>query len=667
MTKNYRFSFTSIRHLPARWALTTLLAVSFFGLGGCATAPKASPTAPKATIVKTEPAKHQADASKTPKPAPAKPLSAADPSRVLASAVWTHSVTSTQLVLSKIKPQLPAILQPVLTPAMAQLKIAPVVGMAGMADQIDFARPLGMILIAPEEVEGMPRWEQQLVTSVAIKDLLQLEGALQRKFSELEELGPNHYRVVRGNHQRLFMVVGKRLFSSSSQELLPHAMHGLGQAFTQAKREAIRVELKIAHAYKRYQPMVDMGLGLLQAAGNNKTGVTPQTKRMLAKLNLVRDTDTLVLSLKHPRGGFQVLGQATALAGQKLEGWLKTLPHGPVWGAQFLPGRPIVAGFAHEDKRGEVKQMMEWFRSLIKGGKLPRWFKGLDKLMTQSKAYYALSTGRKGGGFFGGGAGSAQQQIALYFFEELKSEEAGRNMSQGLFKSFAKFSSKLLPLLIRENVGSQDAALKKALKGLRISARYHVGRVKLDGAKGDLYELRVRWPKAKKGSALAEAKGAFTKLFGKKATAGLAVLPQKGGKGLFVIAIAKDSKKALQVLATQVKSRQQTAISKRVQAMVGSTRQMGFGYLDVAAMVEHWTPLRALMGKKATAEDLQLIAKLLPRGGKDPAPLVISVSRDDRQVSVKANLSPKLVDLVARSVGALVMTRMAGGVLKNTP
>jgi hypothetical protein len=211
---------------------------------------------------------------------------------------------------------------------------------------------------------------------------------------------------------------------------------------------------------------------------------------------------------------------------------------------------------------------------------------------------------------------------------------------------------KLLQLVSREArrvlTKSLPADLRRELKGLSVELKVRPGALRVAGARGDLVELDIRWPKLK-GEAMRElqkTRQRIAKVLGPRLT-----LAMVGTKDVLLISAGKDHRQRMaRMVAVAAGGGGGGGLEQTIASVAGSRKIVGLVYVPVASMAEQVMRLTEQL-TTVPAQVKDVFQKLLPAPGHS-VPISALVQASGPKMTVELNVSPDLMGMIAKGVMA---------------
>jgi hypothetical protein len=555
--------------------------------------------------------------------------------------VLTYTISSVDTLLGRgvayVRPHLPPAFSAMLQPAMLKAQWFKALGAPQLEQVVDGTRPLAIAIADPKAHPGGGKLKS-MVVALPINDSQGLTDAL-GQIAERHERTPwnDHVFVFPGGAVRV-RIVERYALMAGHEKLLNGAAATLLPLIKSPKTtgKVARLRLDLAAVNRLYGAELDRGLRKIKRKmgrkGPQMAGVGKMVSRWLGYFKSVNDA-TVELELE-PRS-IRAVAELVAAPRGEFPGYLGGLRSAAPWGAQFLPRDSAVVFTSNQRPDSMLKSIdesIELLRGLAKG------------LVKDSALTDIRDLARKSVKFFSGeSAGAlwvnADGSLGIASVARMKSAAEGRVMMTQLLLAISRELRRILTTGLPPNV-------KKELKGFMLDLRVRKNGLRVAGARGDLVQLDIRWPRLKNAHArkkLQEARNRLTKVLGRRPTLGIVAV-----KDVILFAVGKDYRRRLAKMVAIAKGGPGTGMGKVVAGVAGNRRVVALVHVPAASLAEQVMRLLEQVTKvPQRAKDL--FQKLLPPPGKK-VPVSALVQASGRKMTVELDLSAEFVGMMTRMV-----------------
>jgi len=622
---------------PIARSLALIAATALLGCGATAPPPEGPPTGAESQPAAPAAVEAAAPQAITPQAPPAVDLAG----EVMLTVVVKDLDAALSQGVAYVQPHLPPAFRMMVRPETLKAQLFAALRMPQLAQALDTGRPAALALLDPQRHRGQ-------VGPV----LLALPVADEQKLVEqLSKIASRHERTPYGDH--LFTSGGETLGLrfDSGYALIAAAKQVGGAAAVllplvrSAPKAAAQLRVDLAAVNARYGAQVAREMARLRDRQQRKSveqaGTLQMIRRWLGYLGSAQEL-TVKLDLDHTVVRLQ--GAVTARSSGAFFDHLRRQKAGPAWGARFVPADSGLVYLARQSPAETVRSVDEhWplFTKALKGVVPSATMTRLRGLLVENARTYS---GELASGVWVNADGAVGMGGAARVADAARARATGLKLGQMIVAEVNRVMRKGLP-----------PAVKRDLQGLDLRAKLRPGGLRVAGARADLLELSVTWPRPKERAArkeLAEIKKRVTRVLGRKLT--LAVV-YKGDVALW--AAGKDHRKRLAAMLAAAKGGAGSGTEKTVRPLVAGKQVVDHVYMPVATFAEQAMRL----ADRLTAVPTQvkdMFHKIMPGPGKTvPASATLHVS--GRRLLLDAEVSPDLIGMLAKA--GMAFFKMRGG------
>ncbi len=199
--------------------------------------------------------------------------------------------------------------------------------------------------------------------------------------------------------------------------------------------------------------------------------------------------------------------------------------------------------------------------------------------------------------------------------------------------------------------------IDKVLPGAKLSIKVSKNRMRAGGAKGDLYEIKFKWPRLKdkkQKEMMGKVKKGLTKVFGKSLKMGFVVVDDTG-----LMTFGKDYKKRMGELVAVAKGKKGPSSLVKKLAPYTAGRDV---FMVVYAPLEVLAEQVLRVADKVTTIPPKVrdaMAKVMP-GPDTEVPLIFVASQKGETITFESSISANLVGMLARGAMHAMTMRSKG-------
>jgi hypothetical protein len=562
---------------------------------------------------------------------------------IILSLVFASPETLLRAGLAYVDSAIPAQIKPMLQPDMLKTQLFKGLGLAGLERAIDTNRPIAVAIADPKLHKGKLLGPTMIAIPVLDGDaLVTLLGRLAQDHQSTT--WKDHIFTMHGTERVYLRLRDNYAFFAGHEKTLAGAPGVLLPLVQQKLSSDARLIVDAETIYTRFADEIEKGISEAKASLSkvslDKISIGKMVVRWLGFVKGMRQI-TLDLSLEPQRILF-----ATKIEAKPQSAFLEymgKLSAGEPWGARYLP-KDAVLGVLFRQNVAESRADLDDLLKLAKGnldGPLKEFLdeKVLDAFKTSFEKLLALVEGETAFALEVGDKGGVNIVGAMKSKDAPKARAEMAAMLQLLSKEMNRVIAKVL------------VKAKKQAPGFNLKLAVKPGGFTGGGAKGDLFELVISYPKLKdkdKAKKVDEVKKAITKLMGPRFTVAYA---SAGDAVLF--AMGKDYAKRLTEALAAAKGG--GPIEKAFADLVGKRRMSFAVHVPLATLAEGI--LRAVEQVTPVPEEVKSIIKdAMPAPGKDlPATFVHYV--DSPKLAYDLSISSDLITALGRAGMSLYSKR----------
>ena len=536
-----------------------------------------------------------------------------------------------------IQPHLPGAFRAMARPDTLKAQLFGALQLPQLGQALDLGRPAALVLLDPQRHRGGGLGP--VLMALAVKD----EDKL---VQQLSQRAGRHERAPYGDH--LFTLGGSTLGLRFAEgyallaegELIKGAAGVLLPLVRKPPQSAARLRVDLEAVNARYGAQVARTVAKLKRRQQRKPAEEAGAMQMIARwLGYLGSTKELTARLDLDHRAVRLRGALAAKASGAFADHLRRQKAGPAWGARFIPADSGLVYLARQSSDASIRSLDESWPLITKTlqGVVPAaTLAKLRGLLADNARTFSgeLATGLwvNADGAVGVGGAARVKDAAAARATGLK---LGRMMAQELDR------------VMRTGL---PPALKRELQGLALRLKLRPGGLRIAGARADLLELSVTWPRPKARAArkeLAELKKRVTQVLGRKLT--VAVVYQ-GDVALW--AAGKDHRKRLAAMLAATKG-SGGGVEKLVQPHVSGKQIVDHLYVPVATLAEQGMRLAERLVSVPT-QIKDMFRKVMPASGKT-VPVAATLHLSGSRLLLDAEVSPDLVGMLAKAGLSLFM------------
>lgn len=615
-------------------------------LSSCGTTGATDPEHPTASASQPATGVEMAPGETADSPGATKPPTA----DVTGEVIMTWSFGSLDSILNQgvayIQPHLPGPFRAILAPDALKRQLFKVLGLPQLEQVFDGGKPVALAMADPETYRGKLR---PLMLALPVTDP-------DRTADLLGQAAERHERTAWGDHLyttpretvRVRFIEGYALVAAD-EKLINGAADVLLPLVRGAKGAVGHLHVRLDSIYSRHGRQIERAIGKLQRKMKRRVkrgrvgeaGVMQLVGRWMGYLKSTRD---LKLSVELKPALVRMSGSVAAKGPGNFATYLKQLSPGPAWGAKFIPAD---SGLIYLRRQGPqlTTQHLDESLAMIKGplkGLVPE--ATLQKLRDLVVETYKHFPGEGAAGIWVNADGGFGAGGAARVTDAPKARATWLKAIKLMAKEVNRVATKLPP------------EIKNQLNGASLKLRVRPGGLRVAGARGDLVELSIVWPRPKNREArkeIAKIKKRVTKVLGRRLTLAVAFV-----NDTVLLTLGKDHRRRIAKMVAIAKGGPGTGVEKKVQSYAAGKRIVDLVHVPVAVLAEQ---VMRLVDQLTTvpARVKQAFHNILPGPGKSvPATAVLHV--EGQRLLLEADISPEVVGMIAKA-GIAAFSRFRSG------
>jgi len=610
---------------------------------GCGGAGTKGPEGPKEAEAAGAAAQKSADAAKK---------AAAPVANLAAEVLGTVTIASIDDILAQgttlVRPQLPPAFQAMANPQVLKAQMFAALKAPELEAVLDTTRPLGLAVADPKKYEG--KGLGPVVVAVPVKDPNGLIDFMAKKAKGHETTAAKVHKFTM-DQAAVYMLVhgGTYALLAGNEGLLAGAGKVMGPLVEGKPGHLAHMRIDMEAIYKKFGKEIDEGIAKLE----KEMGEGPMAKantgnkmisRWMGYVKGMRVVDVAV-GIK----GNDVISETalTAISGSEFAKYMTTLNAGAPWGLKYVPAESGIAAVARDNPETMLRDLDEALETLT--GVLTQWvpaetIKGWRGAMMESIKYYA---GAGAGGMYA----TADGGIGFASATKLKDGKAAKLSTRKWMKFLASEVEKLINKSFRKEID-------KVAKGAGLKIKVLKDKVRAGGAKGDLFQVKIKWPKLKDKKdreMMDKVKKGMVKLIGRDLNMAFVVVGDVG-----LMTFGKDYKKRMGQLVAIAKGKKpgSTLVKKLAPYTDGRDVFMVF-YSPLETLAEQALRVADKVGK-IPPDVRDVMAKVMP-GPNTEVPMTFVASQKGETVTFEGSVSANLVGMIARGAMHAMSRKQAAG------